>query len=203
MMSSLLKAQLLVSASLIFVLAVEWVIGEYSSSELKKRLETEVHAEYQADSLPTLKSAKQLLDSYNVIVERPLFIEGRRPLPEVVEESSEAADNGQLDDWSLIGIYNKDKNDKRKVALFRKQNEARTFLRLKETETISGWELTEIQDDRVVLQQGGQQKSIMLRKPRLQTQPAPAAKRPIPQNKPITPNLPPVNNSPENDTNES
>lgn len=201
MTSPLIKLQWLVCGLLSAVLAVEWLTGEAGLAELNKQLDAEIHAEYQAEPLPALQAGKQALDSYNVIVERPLFIEGRRPLPEVVEAGP--ADNGQLDDWALIGIYNKSKTDKRKVALFRKQNEARTFLKLNEAQTISGWELTEIQGDRVLLQQGGQQKSIMLRKPRPQSQPKPVPKRPLPNSVPQTPNEPPVNNSPENDTNES
>jgi hypothetical protein len=202
-MSPIMKAQWVACVSLAGLLAVEWMLGVSSSAELKKQLETEIHAEYNAESLPTLKSTKRLVDNYNVIVEKPLFIEGRRPLPDVVEDSPQDADNGQLDDWSLIGIYNKDKNNKRKVALFRKQNEARTFLRLNETQTISGWELAEIQDDRVLLRQGGQQKSIMLRKPRPQMPQTPASNRPARNSIPQRPNVPPVNTSPENDTNES
>lgn len=202
MISPLLKWQLIACGALSGILLVEWMVGDASSAELEAKLNQQIQAEYQAEPLPTLSLSRQTVDSYNVIEERPLFIEGRKPLPPVAAETSDKSD-GQLDDWLLIGIYNK---DHRMMALFRKQNEAKTFLKLNEKQTISGWQLMQIQSDRVILQQGGQEKSIMLRKPRPQVpHPRGAARRPPPPApaRPVEPNVPPVNISPENDTNES
>ena len=87
------------------------------------------------------------------------------------------------------------------TALFRKQNEARKFLKLNQDQLISGWQLKEILSDRVVLQQGAQQKPVMLRKPREQ------AKSPAPLKKPATPIKPakpivPNNNNPSENNND-
>ncbi|WP_157200611.1 hypothetical protein [Methylomonas lenta] len=163
-------------------------------------MDKKIQADYQADELPQLSLSKQSAESFINIVERPLFIEGRKPLPEIVETSSEASTNDQLDDWSLIGIYTK---NKRQVALFRKQNEARKFLKLNEDQTISGWQLKQIQADRVVLQQGGQEKSVMLRNPRLPSKTPPPPKKPAAPRQPAAPVAPINNPSSENENNDS
>ncbi|MCK9605659.1 MAG: hypothetical protein M0R33_04315 [Methylomonas sp.] len=200
MNSRFFKWQLIASACLTVILLAEWIMGETQGNQLQTILDKTIQSEYQSESMPVLTQPRPFNDSMNEIVERPLFIEGRKPLPEQVVEGPETTDNGQLDDWQLIGIY--DKNN-RKIALFRKQNEAKTFLKLNETQMITGWQLKQIQSDRVVLQQGGQQKSIMLRKPRVQ------APVPIRSNRPVIPAKPralvaPIhNNSSENTNNDS
>jgi type II secretory pathway component PulC len=204
MISPLLKWQFIACAVLSGGLLVEWGIGKNSLSDLQEQLKKSQQSEYHAEPLQALAKSNLTPDSYSVIQERPLFIEGRKPLPEVVPEAAVEVDNGKLDDWELIGIYNKDENDdKSKMALFRKLKEAKTFLKLNETQMISGWQLKQIQADRVVLQQGGQEKSVMLRKPRQQTAPTPAARRSAAPGRPMPPRVPPVNNSPENRPNES
>lgn len=200
MNSRFFKWQLIACAGLGTLLLAEWIIGEANRSQLQTRLDKTIQSDYQSERMPTLSPLKAFNGGMNEIVERPLFIEGRKPLPEPVAEDPQTSDNGQLDDWLLIGIYNK---DKRKQALFRKQNEAKTFLKLNETQMITGWQLTQIQNDRVVLQQGGQQKSILLRKPRVQVPVAAASNRPVIPAKPRAPVAPITNNSPENNSNDS
>ncbi|PPD35899.1 MAG: hypothetical protein CTY19_02310 [Methylomonas sp.] len=198
----LLNWQLLACAALSVILVAEWAIGEANHSQLQATLDKTVLADYQSDALPELDLAKQASESYNAIVERPLFIEGRKPIAEQAADSPAAADNGQLDDWLLIGVYNK---GERKLALFRKQNEAKSFLKITENQSVSGWQLIQIQADRVLLQQGGQQKSIMLRKPRPQGKLPMPAKKPIPPVPPIQPaqqDLPINNIPPENENND-
>ena len=200
MKSRFFSWQLLASSGLGLILLFEWGYSDYSRNQLQSTMDRKIQADYQADELPQLSLSKQSAESFINIVERPLFIEGRKPLPEILETSSEASANDQLDDWSLIGIYTK---NKRQVALFRKQNEARKFLKLNEDQAISGWQLKQIQDDRVVLQQGGQEKSVMLRKPRLPSKMPPPPKRPAAPRKPAAPVAPINNPSSENENNDS
>ncbi|OAI10085.1 hypothetical protein A1359_01995 [Methylomonas lenta] len=192
--------QMLTSSGLGVILLFEWGYSDYSRNQLQSIMDKKIQADYQADELPQLSLSKQSAESFINIVERPLFIEGRKPLPEIVETSSEASTNDQLDDWSLIGIYTK---NKRQVALFRKQNEARKFLKLNEDQTISGWQLKQIQADRVVLQQGGQEKSVMLRNPRLPSKTPPPPKKPAAPRQPAAPVAPINNPSSENENNDS
>jgi hypothetical protein len=194
-----LKWQLYVCGSLSLILLAEWAISEANRSQLQATLDKKLQADYQSESLPVLNLAKQASESYNAILEKPLFIEGRKPIPEQAADNPATADNGQLDDWLLIGVYIK---GERKLALFRKQNEAKSFLKITENQTISGWQLLQVQADRVLLQQGAQQKSIMLRKPRPQVGKLPMpAKKPVPPTKPVQQDVP-INNIPENENND-
>lgn len=191
---TLFKWQLISAAILLFALFVEWSFTEFSRGELQEILNQTIAADYQAEPLPSLEPPKQLSGNFMGVVERPLFIEGRKPLAETVETGvGTATETGQIDDWLLIGIYNR---DKRQWALFRKQNEAKKFLKLNEQQMISGWRLKQIQFDRVILQQGVQEKALMLRKPREQAKRPEPAKRPPPPVKAVQPNATPPNNNP-------
>ncbi|QPK64641.1 hypothetical protein IVG45_06720 [Methylomonas sp. LL1] len=194
----LLTGQIMAGGVLSLILLAEWSYAEFSRGRLQAIMDQTVPTDYHSEPLPTLNIPKQNTDSVNAIIERPLFIEGRRPLVETPVETAETSDTGQLDDWLLIGTYTK---NKRPTALFRKQNEARKFLKLNQDQLISGWQLKEILSDRVVLQQGAQQKPVMLRKPREQ------AKSPAPPKKPATPIKPakpivPNNNNPSENNND-
>lgn len=170
MNATLLKYQLVACGVLGAVLLLEWGASEVDRSQLQDTLSKDIKADYQSESLPSLDSPKLSEAGFTDIVERPLFIEGRKPLPDAAENNSQSAeDTGQLDDWALIGIYNKDKKSSKQLALFRNKKEAKKFLKLNEEQMISGWQLTQIQSDRVILQLGGQQKTVMLRKPREQS----------------------------------
>ncbi|MGY6276872.1 hypothetical protein [Methylomonas sp. MgM2] len=193
MNATLFKYQLVACGVLGTVLLLEWGVGEIGRRHLRDTLNKNIDSDYQSEPLPSLNLPKLSEHSFNSIVERPLFIEGRKPIPQDTSEddSEAAADEGQLDDWALIGIYNKNKNKGKRRALFRNQKETGKFLKLYEEQTISGWLLKQIQSDRVILQLGGQQKNVMLRKPREQVKTPMPPKRVAPTAKPAT------NNSPE------
>ena len=192
----LLKHQLKACGMLGVLMLLELGLGVLSRGQLQNTLNQTIEADYQADPLPSLITPKQSADGFNTIVERPLFVEGRKPMPDTAQQNPEAAaDVGQLEDWVLIGIYNK---DKKQVALFRKQNEAKKYLKLNEQQTISGWQLTQIHADSVILQLDGQQKTVMLLKPREQVKTPQPAKRPAtPPVKETPPPGIPNNNPPE------
>lgn len=222
MNSRFLRWQLGAVTLLIVILLMEWGYSIHSNKALQALLDKTIATEYQADELPELDLSKQAADSFAAIHEKPLFIEGRKPLPEKAPDAPATAETSQLEEWLLIGIYNN--KSKLKVALFRKQNEAKKFLKLNQNQMISGWQLKQIQTDRVVLEQGGQEKSVMLLKPRQQVKtpvvpakPAtppghagqpqrqvPPAKAATPANPVTPPPAEPINNtSPENDSDET
>lgn len=195
----LVRIQLLSIGLLGLLLAVEWTYGEYSDRTLRKLLQFDRNSSETVLVLPDIPALKTSVQPFNELVERPLFIEGRKP---IVEESADQAqnnvENGQIDDWLLIGIYEKDKHSK---ALFAKKNEAKKYQKLGGEQIISGWTLKEIKPDRVILQQGPQQKTVLLRKPRADNR-APAPVKPtLP--KPPRPVAQPPNPIPENSNNDS
>lgn len=210
MNSQFMKWQLAACGILSILLLVEWALGEANRKELQALLDKKIQSEYQSEPLQKLSLSKQTEDNFNTIVERPLFIEGRKPLPEKVPDAKDAEEVSQLDDWLLIGIYS-NKNQP-PVALFRNQKEAKKFLKLTQGQAISSWKIKTIQSDRVVLQQGSQEKSVMLLKPMQQTKtsvnkaqpPRSAAKpkRPDPPVKAVTPTPPTNPIAPTNDPSE-
>ena len=197
----LLKLQGSLCALLLMGWGVEWTLGRMSSDHLQQALAQPQATDFQADDLPELEMLELAMDS---VIERPLFIEGRKPIVEAVQNSSQpAVDTGQIDEWPLIGIYTKGKQT---MALFRKQNEARKYSKLTEQQMIAGWQLQQIQSDHVVLMQNGQSKKVMLRKPRAQIKSAapsaPKNKPPVPpQPATMQPAAPKTNNEPSPETN--
>lgn len=173
----LLRLQLLTCAALGTGLSAEWVVSRYAAQELDSQLAPRDQIAFEAEQLPAIATSPRPIDSYNDIVERPIFIEGRRPLAETkANDPTQNSDTSQIDDWSLIGIY--DKGGK-PTALFSKRNEARKFLKIGEEQSLSGWQLKQILADRVILQQAGQEKPVLLRKPRPQIKPPPG--KPVPR----------------------
>jgi len=201
----LFKWQIVGCGVLASILLAEWLVGALNRSELDELLNRTTNTDYQADPLPELQVPKPLAGNFSAIIERPLFIEGRKPLAEATDASKDKTQEiGQLEDWLLIGIYNK---DRKQFALFRKQNEAKKFLKLNEQQMIAGWQLKQIQSDRVILQSAGQEKAVPLRKPRPQLKkpmpPRPGAAVPAANAaQPVEPN--PTNNLPsENNENDN
>lgn len=184
MNQKLLKLQLISCGLLGALLAAEWGYGQYARKQLQTILDQPVESDYQLESLPELDSnapAPPSLEQYSAIVERPLFIEGRKPIVEEPVKEVVPVEVGQIDDWQLIGVYTKSKQP---MALFRKQNEAKKYSKLNENQTIAGWQVQKIEPNQVTLQQGGQQKIVPLRKPRVQP---PATGKPGTPPKPIRP----------------
>ncbi|MDT4331240.1 hypothetical protein ACQE3E_15160 [Methylomonas sp. MED-D] len=178
MNQKLLKLQLIGCGLASLTLAAEWTYGNLAWNELLKALEPPVPAEFQSEELPELPERQRSLENFAEIVDRPVFIEGRRPIADTATSDATAGpDLGQIDDWALIGIYNKDRNP---IALFSKRNEAKKFQKLNESQSISGWTLKQILADRVVLTQAGQEKAVALRKPRPQTKPPVPGRPPVP-----------------------
>ena len=196
-----LKIQLALCGLLLLALLGEWAYGRMVWDDLQLSLAPPRPSDYQADDLPELEMLELEMEA---VVERPLFIEGRKPIIEAVENQAQpTVDHGQIDEWPLIGIYNKGQQP---MALFRKQNEAKKYLKLTEQQMIAGWQLQQIQADRVLLMQNGQTKTVMLRKPRPQlkstTPSAPRNKPPVPpQPAPMQPTATPNNNEPSPETN--
>lgn len=199
----LIKLQSFLIGLFSLILAAEWAYGVHAEKQLQEKLQYSQDGNSAAAQLPVI-AEQAAAGEYNELVERPLFIEGRKPIAETVAENVQPVETGQIDDWLLIGVYNK---DKRAIALFSKKNEAKKYLKIGNEQMISGWMLKEIKPDRVLLQQADQQKSVLLRKPRPESAaPIPGKPAAQPPAKPVRPARPPVqpnNINPENANDES
>ncbi|TAN46979.1 MAG: hypothetical protein EPN21_18755 [Methylococcaceae bacterium] len=110
------------------------------------------------------------LEHFDAIVERPLFIQGRRP---VSAEEAVAATPDKPFDWQLHGIVKGPDG-----ALILLKDKAGHHHKLPAGEKLDGWELAEIADDRVVMLRGEARQTLMLQKPKPKT---PAKPEPKPQ----------------------
>ena len=196
----LVKLQLLLSGLLGVILIAEYAYGLSATQNLQQSLQFYKDDSPLTSELPTISTLKPTNADFNELVERPLFIEGRKPIVETVTETAQNADNAQIDDWELTGIYTK---GKKTTVLFAKKNETRKFLKLGLEQTVSGWLLKEIQPDRVMLQQAGQMRTVMLRKPRAENKTAPIAGKPAIPVKTTRPAIPAPHTTPENVNDES
>lgn len=162
----LLKAQWITAVALSVLVAGEWGYGRYQHRQLQNQLGELQVADIAEERLPVLPEVVNDPEQFRELVERPLFVEGRKPIETVKAQQGEAAlDNGQLDEWELIGIYSKDRGQHYR-ALFVKQNDKHKQETLDLNQSIAGWTLVRIERDQVVVQQNGQSKTLFLYKPR-------------------------------------
>ena len=104
------------------------------------------------------------LASFDEVVLRPLFTEGRRPPPEVESAAEDApkppvrsAVRPMVDLTATLII------DNQKQAVFRTAGKKDEFQKLNLGEEIEGWIVAEIQSKQVTLAQGGKEEVFLLR----------------------------------------
>jgi hypothetical protein len=169
---------------LIVIIIAEWQYARYSKKQLLAKLEAETEHNYAPGELPHIELAQQAEDSYVELTSRPLFIEGRRPVPGSEDEAGQAIPMEKFD-WQLDGVYI---HQNTSVALFsrspKKANQER-HLKKSEGEVIDGWTLLEVKPDKVVLEQDGERHELMLRKPKPTKLPSQPKSEPMPN--PVNP----------------
>lgn len=118
----------------------------------------------KVEAVPPAPKEFQLppIEHYQNFVSRPLFTEGRTPLPEE-GGSQEVIPASDLPKLQLTGIL--DTPDAGQIVLMRSQDGKRHY-RLHPGDEIEGWHLAEIAPDHVVLEQGGRRQTLQLLKPR-------------------------------------
>ncbi|MDD1628588.1 MAG: hypothetical protein LUQ26_14120 [Methylococcaceae bacterium] len=169
------------------IVCVLIIVGEwfYAVQTKKNALasSTSTETKLSHDEMPDIELTRQSEDSYVDLVARPLFIKGRKPVDEPSPEEVQNMAVANIFDWQLNGIYTTKKGlsalfsrSKSKVA---KDNHRRVGIGA----DLDGWKLTELHQDRVILNQGNEQKELLLRKPKLKD----LSKKP---NQPNIPNTP-------------
>ena len=125
-------------------------------------------------------------DSYSDLVERPMFIKGRKPVEEPIPEEMALATAQKTENvnWELIGIYSTPKGT---TAFFSRSNgrlPKDNFRKCKLGDTLDGWQLSEINENGVSLTQGTETKKLPLRKMKpknpIPTPVSPANATPVP-----------------------
>lgn len=163
----------------VFVLAGEWFTGSKISDTVTHESKT---VETQDEELPSLDLEAKSEDEYSDLIERPLFIKGRKPVLEPETESAPVAEVKRMEAfvWDLTGIFTTPKGV---TAFFSRVNgkvEKDNYRKLKLGDSLDGWKLTEIYLDKVTFTQTGETKNLSLRKAK-------------PKNLPPTPVVPVAN----------
>ena len=128
-------------------------------------------------------------DNYSDLVERPMFIKGRKPVEEPIPEEMALATAQKTENvnWELIGIYSTPKGT---TAFFSRSNgrlPKDNFRKCKLGDALDGWHLSEINENAVSLTQGTETKKLPLRKmkpknpTRTPVSPANATPVPVPE----------------------
>jgi hypothetical protein len=188
-----IKLASILCIALLLIIISEWLVAHLAQQQLlaSNTVKTE---QSQPDEMPSVDLSQEPEESYADLVDRPLFMSGRRAVPET-ESSAPAQIAGAMPanfDWQLNGVYTK---DKRLFALFShakvKLPKAKdNFRKLSTDELLDGWQITEIKLDRVKLKQGANEKELPLRKPKPKEAPQAA-----PDGNPA-PDAPPENGEP-------
>lgn len=163
------------------VLVGEWVAGQ-DIDEIS-RPSAKVSNEQEEEELPQIDLEATSEEQYSDLVERPLFIKGRKPVPEPEPENAPVAAVKKVEalNWELSGIFTAPKG----VTAFFSRTGAKipkdNYKKLKLGEELEGWKLSAISSDNVTLSQTGETKVLSLRKVKPKT--------PMPEN-----NIQAVNN---------
>ena len=144
------------------VLAVEWM----SATEIPAATPAQILNSESDEPPPSFDLTEPSEDSYSDLVERPLFIKGRKPVNEPVPESVPVAAVKKVDVfvWELTGIFTSPKGV---TAFFSRTNakvEKDNHRKIQYNEELDGWKVSEIHTDHVVLMQSGEIKTLPLRK---------------------------------------
>lgn len=165
--------KLLVSAciGLCLVIAGEWLYASYREHRLLTSISSEKQQDYKTDELPQIELTRQTEESYVDLVSRPLFIKGRRPVDEPLPETAQAAAKADSFDWQLTGVYSTKKTVSALFSRSKSKVAKDNYRKITVGEDLDGWRLAEINKDRVLFKQGGSEKELLLRKPKLKTLP--------------------------------
>ncbi|HEX2245832.1 MAG TPA: hypothetical protein VHH94_06075 [Gammaproteobacteria bacterium] len=101
------------------------------------------------------------LSQFQAIVERPLFLQSRRPIPGATTETSPAASKEtRLNQYSLTAVVIVP--DKR-LALLRSTTDKKIH-KIEEGQDLQGWKLKEIKDESALLQQVNESQELRLQR---------------------------------------
>lgn len=165
MNSNVIKGLIGLCVLLLLALFIEWKLTDFPEQAQVEPSGLEKGGASAID-LPKLMLVTQSAEKYSKMVEKPLFVKGRRPIISDLDDEVTNEDIGKIDDLMLLGIYS-NKGDIK--VLFSTKGIRKKYLKKAKEEEVSGWKIKEIQPDRVVLEQRGKKKTILLRSPKPKT----------------------------------
>lgn len=166
----LIKLLAAICAFLSVIILCEGLYALYAQKNLLTSIQSSGKQKNTTIELPAIELTKQPETSYTELVNRPLFIPGRKPVAEPdSKDAKPAAVASQNFNWALNGVYT------HKNGLYALLSRTNTkvakdnFRKVTKDNDIDGWKLTEIYKDKIVVSQGNQTKELPLRKPKPKT----------------------------------
>lgn len=149
------------------IIMCEWLYNVWAEHSTLSSL-TPVATKTAHDDMPHIDLTKQKEDSYVDMVARPLFIAGRRPVDEPrPEDLQNMGAPPIIFDWDLHGVYTTAKGLSALFSRSKTKIAKDNYRKISLGADLDGWKLTEIHEDKVLLNQGTQQKELPLRKIKL------------------------------------
>jgi len=150
------------------ILFLEWQVSKVYRAQLATEIRQTKPALLEIEKIPDFHEILKPLDAYDEIIDRPLFIDGRKPIENkgIIETVNV---NSNLD-VKLTGVV---VNPDDMIALFVDKQHKK--YRVRPGDVIQGWEIDELLPDRVIMKQGSNRLELLLREPG-------AAKGPVKEN---------------------
>jgi len=176
-------------AVLVVIIAGEWWYWEQANDIPAGEAQT-LSTDYEELAFPQFQSDRPSEDRYNDLVNRPLFIEGRRPAPEPDPDQESASEmSSETLDWELTGIYTVQQKPHVLLRRIKPLPDQKNHKKMPVDEEVDGWRLVEILPDKAIFERGMGRQELILRKPK-QKEP-PSGRRPLtPPKRPAAPKLP-------------
>ena len=169
------------STVLAVILFSQWLHYRGKQSDLKKLLSTKVEVRMEAHKEEEQHIELPGLEDYAATVERPLFMEGRRPATDVDIQPDQPPPEKKPLTVKLMGVVFAPKET---LGLF--VDAQGKYKRLRINDSIGGWKVSGIESDKAVMEQDGSREELKLAKPKSKKTPGqPKAGGPIPMGQPV------------------
>ena len=150
-----------VSALLSVVFVSQWLHYRHQRTDLKKLLATKVEARMEDQKVEEQHFELPSLEEYSATVERPLFMEGRRPATVEANEPEAAPVEKKPLAVKLMGVVFAPKET---LGLF--VDAQGKYKRLRINDSIGGWKVEGIEADKAIMEQDGAKEELKLAKPK-------------------------------------
>lgn len=163
--------------AMLIIIGAEWFYVEQYRIKFLSRINEVEGGAFDVDKVPEFKGLKKPISEYIQIANRPLFIEGRKPVPE-----EEKLDEGEVlavvedFDLSLIGVVSTPNGVFALMEDPKAKDRQDRFFKAKQNELIHDWEVAKIWDDKVVMRHDKEITEVALSKPKPKSLPKKAKK---------------------------
>lgn len=160
------------------VVLLEWSRLESQLRDRQSAIVTPIESELSFEKISEVDLELPVIDSYTDLIERPLFVEGRRPLEES-DDALQQADKYQGEIRAkLMGIYSG--SDGMTALILDAEGK---YVRVKKQDSVDGWQVEALFPDRVTLKQGVETQDLKLHKPKPKFSRKPRQRKPTPKSR--------------------